>query len=79
MHPASFLFIFSISVVTACSQSIPTSTLITNAVIMDGSGEPAIDAISLDSMRMLTFLPPPLSTNAQLHDSCSTNQDPTPR
>ena len=40
---------------------------------------PRSDAISLDSIRMLTFLPSPLSTNAQLHDSCSTNQDPTPR
>ena len=40
---------------------------------------PRSDAISLDSMRMLTMLPPPLSTNAPLHDLCSTNQDPTAR
>jgi len=54
MHPAIFLFILSISVVTACSQSIPTSTLMTNAVIMDGSGEPAIDgSVRIDGDRIV--------------------------
>jgi N-acyl-D-amino-acid deacylase len=54
MRPAIFLFIISFSFVTACSQPNPTSTFITNAVIMDGSGESAIEgSVRIDGDRIV--------------------------